>query len=160
MSGIQTLFDKDERARYRRPDRELVPRRLVQAMFALMLGVLGIVTYGQLTDHPNVGVLVEAPIVQQREVILTGSRNGVYTVTDTAGMVLRRSSDEKAGFIGIIGLVINRERNLRDQPTDAPVLIARRDNGNIAVIDDSTGMRLDLIGYGADNVAAVAALLD
>jgi len=160
MSGIQTLFDKKERARYRRPDSELVPRRLVQAMFALMLGALGIVAYAQWTEQPNVGVLVEAPIVQQREVILSGSRDGVYTVTDLNGVVIGSSADEKAGFIGVVGLVINRERNVRGQPTIAPLLIARRENGNIAVIDDSTGMRLDLIGYGADNVAAIAALLD
>lgn len=160
MSAIQTLFDKNERARYRRPDREMVPRRLVQLMFALMLGTLGLVTYAQVAALPDVGVLVEAPIVQQREVTLTGARNGVYAVTDALGSVIASSADEKAGFIGIVGLVVNRQRLLQNQPADAPVLIARRDNGNIAVIDDSTGMRLELIGYGADNIAAIAALLD
>lgn len=144
----------------RHRDRDMVPKVLVQAMFALMLAALGLVTYAQLSGMPNTGVLVEAPVVQERAVILTGDRVGTYVVTDLSGAEIAISSENKAGFIGVIGRVIDRERMLHGVTGEEPIRVVRRDNGNVAVIDDTTGMVVELIGYGADNVAAFARLLD
>lgn len=139
---------------------EMVPKPLVYAMFALMFGAVAIVGFAQLTGRPMTGVLVEAPIVQERSVILSGDRSGAYLVTDPDGTVIAASSDEKSGFIGVIGMVIKRERHTLGVTSDAPVRIVRRDNGNIAIIDDTTGLTVELIGYGADNIAAFANLLN
>lgn len=142
-----------------RPE-EMVPRPLVYGMFALMLGATALVGYAQLSNSPKVGVLVQAPIVQERSIVLLGDRNGAYTVTDPDGTLIGYSSDEKAGFIGVIGLVVKRERFTQGLTSDAPVRVVRRDNGNISIVDDTTGMVVELIGYGVDNVAAFANMLD
>jgi putative photosynthetic complex assembly protein len=144
----------------RHRDREMVPAILVKAMFGLMAASVALVAWAQLTDHPQLGVLDEAPVVAEREVVLTGNRSGVYTVTDAAGATLAMSSDDRAGFIGVMGRVIDRERGVRGLPLDAPVTVVRRENGNIAILDETTGRHVELIGYGADNVAAFAGLLD
>ena len=144
----------------RHRDREMVPRILVQAMFALMAASLAIVAYAQWTDVPNRGVLVEAPIVQQREIVFSGDRNGVYTVSTPDGQVIAASSDEKGGFLGVMGRVVDRSRTVNGAALDAPVSVVRRENGNIAIIDETTALSVELIGYGADNVAAFAKLLD
>ncbi len=153
MANLQTPM------RYR--DKEMVPRALVQAMFALMAGAILIVGYAQWTDRPNEGVLVEAPIVQERSVILTGDRTGVYAVTDAVtGEAIAMSSDDKAGFIGVIGLVVKRERQVQGVVGNDPIRVVRRDNGHTAVIDDTTGMVVELIGYGSDNVAVFTRMVD
>lgn len=153
MSGLQTQM--------RHRDRDMVPRVLVQAMFLLMAVSVVIVAYAQWTDRPNSGVLVEAPVVQERAVIMTGSRDMTYTVTDVAtGDVIARSSDPLDGFIGVIGRVLERDRLVKRVDGNPPVRLVRRENGNTAIIDDSTGLVVELIGYGADNVAAFAKLLD
>lgn len=153
MSGLQTQM--------RHRDRDMVPRVLVQAMFLLMAVSVAIVAYAQWTDRPNSGVLVEAPVVQERAVIMTGSRDMTYTVTDVAtGDVIARSSDPLDGFIGVIGRVLERDRLVKRVEGNPPVRLVRRENGNTAIIDDSTGLVVELIGYGADNVAAFAKLLD
>ncbi len=145
----------------RHRDKEMVPRFLVQAMFALMAASLAIVAYAQWFDVPNRGVLVEAPIVQSLAVTMTaGDRNGIYTVTDADGAVLVTSADHKAGFIGVMGRVIERDRLVSGITGNPPVQVVRRENGNVAIIDDSTGLKVELIGYGKDNVAAFAKLLD
>lgn len=144
----------------RNRDREMVPRILVQAMFALMAATLAIVTYAQWADVPNRGVLIEAPIVEAREIVMTGDRSGVYAVTAPDGSAIATSADEKAGFIGVMGRVITRERLVHGITGNPSVQIVRRENGNIAILDDSTGMAVELIGYGKDNVAAFARLLD
>ena len=142
-------------------DKEMVPRVLVQAMFALMAGAILIVGYAQWTDRPNEGVLVEAPVIRERSIILTGERDGVYTVTDAVtGDVIAMSSDDKAGFIGVIGLVFKRERHTQGVAGNDPIRVVRRDNGHTAVIDDATGMVVELIGYGSDNVAAFTRMVD
>ena len=144
----------------RHRDKEMVPRILVQAMFALMIASLGIVAYAQWMDVPQRGVLVEAPVVQSLDVVLEGDRSGVYTVSTLDGTQIASSADEKGGFIGVMGRVIDRERFVHDLSGNAPISIVRRENGNIAIIDETTDLRVELIGYGKDNVAAFANLLD
>lgn len=144
----------------RHRDREMVPRILVQAMFGLMAATLAMVAYAQWFDVPNRGVLVEAPIVQSLDIVMTGDRNGTYVVTDTNGAVIVSSDEYKAGFIGVMGRVIERDRFVNGVTGNPPVQVVRRENGNIAVIDTSVGRSVELIGYGKDNVAAFAKLLD
>lgn len=153
MSGLQTQM--------RHRDRDMVPKVLVQGMFALMIASVAIVAFAQWTGVPNSGVLVEAPVTQERSVLLTGGRDMTFTVTDAAtGAEIARSSDLRAGFIGVIGRVIERDRLVKRIEGNPPVRLVRRENGHTAIIDDSTGLVVELIGYGADNVAAFARLLD
>ena len=144
----------------RHRDKEMVPRFLVQAMFGLMAATLSIVAYAQWFDVPNRGVLIEAPVTQSLEIVMVGDRSGIYEVMTTDGQLIASSSDEKAGFIGVMGRVIDRERFVHDLTGNAPITVVRRENGNIAIIDDTTDLSVELIGYGADNVAAFAKLLD
>lgn len=144
----------------RHRDKEMVPRFLVQAMFGLMAASLAIVAYAQWMDVPNRGVLVEAPIVQSLEIVMQGDRNGTYDVTTLDGVQIASSTDHKAGFIGVIGRVIDRERLVHGVSGTAPIEVVRRENGNIAIVDDTTALSVELIGYGKDNVAAFAKLLD
>ncbi|MFG5384808.1 MULTISPECIES: photosynthetic complex assembly protein PuhC [unclassified Yoonia] len=144
----------------RHRDKEMVPRILVQGMFALMLASLGIVAYAQWAQVPNRGVLVEAPVVQSLDIVMTGDRNGIYQVMGTDGTLLASSADHKAGFIGVIGRVVDRKRLVYGLSSEQPLQVVRRENGNIAIIDETTAMSVELIGYGADNVAAFARLLD
>ena len=153
MSGLQTQM--------RHRDRDMVPKVLVQGMFALMIASVAIVAFAQWTGAPNAGVLVEAPVVKERSVVLTGGRDMTYAVTDAAtGAEIARSSDLRDGFIGVIGRVIERDRHVKRIEGNPPVRLVRRENGHTAIIDDSTGLVVELIGYGADNVAAFARLLD
>ena len=144
----------------RHRDKEMVPRFLVQAMFGLMAASLAMVAYAQWNDVPNRGVLIEAPVVQSLEIVMQGDRNGTYEVITLDGTQIASSTDHKAGFIGVIGRVIDRERLVHGVTSNAPIEVVRRDNGNIAIIDDTTALSVELIGYGVDNVAAFAKLLD
>lgn len=141
-------------------DRDMVPLFLVRSMFGLMFASLVLVGYAQWSGVPNSGVVNAAPVVQQMEVQFQSSREGVSTVFDMDGNLIADSSDEKMGFVGVIGIVIARERTVADVPNDTPVLIQKRETGTYAISDPLTGWSMELIGYGADNVAAFAKLLD
>lgn len=141
-------------------DRDMVPAVLVKAMFALMIGTVALVGYARLSDRPVTSVAPHSDIVSERAITLSGTRSDGVQVFAQDGTKLAHSKDEKAGFIDVIWLSVNRERMLQDVPSDAPVRLVRRANGHVAVIDDTTGWKIELIGYGQDNVAAFAKLID
>jgi putative photosynthetic complex assembly protein len=118
------------------------------------------VGYAQISDQPLSGVLTDSPIAAERSIILSGNRSDGVQVLDDAGTVIAASTDEKAGFIDVIWMSVNRARTVADVPSDAPLRLVRRDNGHVAIFDDTTGWMIELIGYGQDNVAAFAKLID
>ena len=141
-------------------DSEMVPAVLVKAMFALMFGAIALVGYATLTDRPVTSQVPHSEIVSERAIKLIGTRSDGVAVLGADGTQLAHSDDEMSGFIDVIWLSVNRERLVQDMPSDAPLRLVRRANGHVAVIDDTTGWQIELIGYGQDNVAAFARLID
>ncbi|MFK7837178.1 MAG: photosynthetic complex assembly protein PuhC [Sulfitobacter sp.] len=141
-------------------DREMVPRVLVIAMFGLMAASLAIVAFARLTDQPLRGVPAQSAVVVERQITLEGSRNTGVRVLDPAGAEIAFSQEDKAGFIDVIWVAVARERKVQGVSGNPPLTLVRRENGHTAIIDPATNWSIELIGYGADNVAAFARLLD
>ena len=141
-------------------DKEMVPRILVQAMFGLMLASLALVSFAVLTERPLTGVPTLEPIEAEVSVTLEMIDSGNVAVLDASGQTIARSDEDKSGFIGVIHRVMVRERMLNQAPLSAPVRVVRRENGIVAVLDTVTGWSIELVGYGQDNIAAFAKLVD
>lgn len=140
-------------------EKEMVPKALVQGMFALMLGTIALVAWAQWSGQPNVGASKNDTVVAEMDLILTGDRAGNYTVSTTDGEIVALSNENKAGFIGVVGRTFDRNRQVHGVTSEEPIRLIRRDNGRYALIDDTTDTTVDLVGYGPDNVAAFARLL-
>lgn len=141
-------------------DKDMVPRILVQAMFGLMLASLALVSYARLTDMPRTGLPSVEKIVTERSVSFVGDRNLGIKVLDVTGTQIADSTRDKAGFIDVVWVAMMRERKVQRVDPTAPFRIVRRENGRIDILDDTTGWQLELIGYGPDNIAAFAKLID
>lgn len=141
-------------------DKEMVPRFLVVLMFALMAGSLALVAFARLTDRPLEGARPVSSVVEERSFTFVGNRSDGVAVIDANGVQVAHSTDNLKGFIDVIWVSINRERTLRGVDLAAPIRVVRQDNGRVAIWDDATGWSIVLIGYGRDNVAAFADLLD
>ena len=160
MTDFQTTIEHEQQKLGKR-DKEMIPLVLIRAMFGLAVISVLLVAVARLTDRPLVGVAPDLPIVEEKTVIFTpGVERGSYVVTDDAGATLVTSSDDMAGFIGVMGQVLDRKRMLNKVDPLTPVRIVRRDNGRIDIVDDASNFTVELMGYGADNVAAFANLLD
>ena len=129
-------------------------------MFALMAGALALVAYAQMTDYPLLGTRPDSPIVQEISLTMVGDRKSGVGLFDENGVQVSHSNDNKRGFIDVIWVAVSRERSLQGADLAAPIRVVRRDNGQVAILDDATGWSIVLIGYGRDNVAAFAELLD
>lgn len=141
-------------------DREMVPRVLVIAMFGLMAASVALVSFAQITDRPLTGVPADSAVVAEKTITLEGTRSTGVKVLDATGTQIAFSGDDKAGFIDVIWNSVNRERMVQDVAGNPDLRLVRRENGHTAIIDPATGWKIELIGYGKDNVAAFATLLD
>ena len=143
-------------------DREMVPKFLVQAMFGLMFASVALVGYAQFTDIPNAGAVVESPVAAERAITLVGTRDRAagVAVLDENGNQIAHSTLNKSGFIDVIWVSVARERATKGITTNDPLRLVRRENGHVAVIDPATDWSIELVGYGVDNVAAFARLID
>ena len=141
-------------------DREMVPRALVIAMFGLMAAALLLVSYARITDRPLTGVPQPSAIVKEMPITLIGARSGGVTVADASGTEIAWSFRDKAGFIDVIWVSVSRERKVQGVAGNPDLRLVRRANGHTAIIDPATNWSIELIGYGQDNIAAFARLLD
>lgn len=151
MSGLE--------AQMRRRDVEMVPPVLVRSMFGVMAAALALVSFAVLTDRPLEGVAPPSPVVAEVTVRLVGEPGGDVAVIDAAGRTVARSDQDLAGFIGVMWRAIALERSRQGLPDEAPIRVVRRADGRVAVVDDATGLDVEMIGYGRDNVAAFARLV-
>ena len=142
-------------------DREMIPLVLIRAMFFLALLSVALVAYARLTDRPLVGVADAPPIVAERSVLLTPdpTQRGGFRITDLDGNVLVTSSDARAGFVGVIGQALTRKRRIERVTGVEPLRVVQRDTGRIDIIDDASGLTVELMSYGKDNIAVFANLL-
>ncbi|MEM7520942.1 MAG: photosynthetic complex assembly protein PuhC [Pseudomonadota bacterium] len=141
-------------------DREMVPRILVLAMFGLMAATLGIVAFARLTDQPLSGVPAQSPVVAERMITLEGTHSDGVRVLDAEGAQIAFSQERRAGFIDVIWVGVERKRKVEHVAGNPPLRLVRQENGRVAIIDPATDWSIQLIGYGKDNVAAFARLLD
>ncbi|MBY6201608.1 pullulanase [Maritalea mobilis] len=144
-------------------DKEMVPTILVRAMFILCLCVLLIVTYARLTDRPLEATpppVSEVPVVQERVIRIFGQMDGSARVLDGDGNVITSLSAEEGGFVAGIYRVLERERGAVGLNASEPIRLVRFSDGRIGVRDDYTDFRAELVGFGADNEAVFARLLE
>lgn len=155
---MRTMTPED---RLRQRDREMIPATLLRAMLALVLASLAIVAYARLTDRP----LEAAPptgvaVAKERAILLYGDMSGAARVLDLNGSVIADLDPTQGGFISGVWRVLQRERTKNRVALDAPVRLVLWQDGRISILDDTTGWRAELTGFGADNLDAFARLLD
>ena len=144
-------------------DKEMIPTILIRAMFMLCVCVLLIVSYARLTDRPLEAMppsLEEAPIVTERMIRIFGQMDGSARVLGVDGTVIATLSPEEGGFVAGIYRVLERERGAVGLDASEPIRLVRFSDGRIGLRDDYTDFRAELVGFGADNEAVFARLLE
>ncbi len=139
----------------RAPD--MIPRPLLLAMLGLVLATLALTSFSVLTGREKVGQPQDASIVQERRIILQGGGAQAVTVLDENGDLLMDLPH--GGFITVIQNGLERARTVARADQSKPVRIVEYANGRLTVIDDTTGWSVELGGFGSDNRAAFARLM-
>lgn len=148
-----------DKPRIHATEKELVPRILVRAMFAMVMICLTMVSIYTWLDGPAQFTAPDSPVVIERTLYLEGDMSGAAKVFAEDRTLVAEYSPEEGGFLSGMWRVLQRERTKARAPLDGPVIIRARENYRLEIFDPSTGWGADLMGFGADNAAAFARLL-
>ena len=144
-----------------REDREKIPRWLLRAILALVVIVMALVTFARVTGmEPAAMPPKDVPVVAERTLVIFGDQEGHARVLDQYGSQIADLSPEQGGFISGVWRSMARIRSQQGIDPNAPVRLVRFADGRLGLRDDLTGWRVELLGFGRDNTAAFAKLLD
>ncbi|MCK0151320.1 putative photosynthetic complex assembly protein PuhC [Marivita sp. S6314] len=148
-----------DKPRIHAPDKDLVPRMMVRAMFAMVMICLIMVSLYRWVDAPVQYTAPDSPVVIEKTLFLEGDMSGSAIVFSEDRTLVAEYSPEEGGFLSGMWRVLQRERTKARVALDGPVIIRARENNRLEIFDPSTGWGADLMGFGADNSAAFARLL-
>ena len=149
-----------DKPRIHATERELVPRRMVRAMFALVMTCLVMVSAYRWMDGPVQYTAPESPVVIEKVLYLEGAMSGAAKVYAEDRTLIAEYAPDEGGFLSGMWRVLQRERTKDRVDLNGPVIVRARENNRIEIFDPSTGWGADLMGFGADNSAAFARLLN
>lgn len=149
------LYYDAERREMQKRDKEMIPTRLVVAMFGIALASLVLTAFAVWTDRPMVGAPEAEPVVATHQVILEGEGNAARVVT-ADGAVLMDS--EHGAFVTVIRAGLERARTVHRINGNPPVTITQFESGRMALNDPATGWQVELSSFGQGNKAHFARL--
>lgn len=142
-------FDAEAREMMKR-DKEMIPKRLVYAMFGLAAASLVLTAGAVISGRPLSGVPPREPALAVHEVVIGGEGNGA-TVTTTEGDLLLDT--EEGAFIAVIRSGLETARRKYRVDGNAPVVITEYESGRMALSDPVTGWQVELSSFGQGNLA-------
>ncbi|MDJ1009095.1 MAG: photosynthetic complex assembly protein PuhC [Paracoccaceae bacterium] len=149
------IFDAEAHA-MRKRDRELIPTRLVVAMFSLAVLVTILVAIAVLTDRPLEGTPPAAAVVKTHELTLTGNGNAMHVVDGEGAVIF---DGHNGGFISVVNDGLEYARHKARIETNPPVIITEYADGRIELFDPASGWKSQLSSFGAGNLNVWRALL-
>lgn len=149
------IFDAEAHA-MRKRDSELIPTRLIVAMFSLVVMTLVLVSISVVTDRPLVGSPPPADVMKTHQLTLTGNGNAMHVI-DGKGEVI--FDGHNGGFISVVNDGLEFARHRARIESNPPVTITEYGDGRIELHDPATGWTTQLASFGAGNLNVWRALL-
>ncbi len=131
------------------PDKEVIPRRLVYAMFGLALASLVLVSLSVAMERPHSGVPAVEPSLAVHNVTLAGEGKGAL-VTDGSGRVLLET--ENGAFVTVVRQGLEFARRKHGIAGNPPVTITEWESGRWTLDDPATGWSMELSSFGQGNL--------
>ena len=139
---------------------DIMPKRFLQGLGFLITFTLISVFLFKMLDFPLLGVAPKANIVHEIKVEFEEQSRFDVAVRDKYGKIIAESTDGKNGFLGVLFNAVKRERIKKRIKGDNILRLVQYDNGRIALIDDWTGMEIQVNSFGGQNLEVVNLLFE
>jgi len=149
------IFDAEAHA-MRKRDKELVPTRLVIAMFSLAILTVVLTAIAVLTDRPLVGTPPASQAMKVHELTLTGNGNAMHVVDGNGAVIF---DGHNGGFISVVNDGLEFARRKAGIVGNAPVMVTEYADGRIELHDPASGWTTQVSSFGAGNLNVWRALL-
>ena len=131
---------------------EIMPKKFLGALGLLLLVVLALVFTYRYMDYPLVGVPPKSTIVKEISLDFVERNRFDVIVLDKYGEVLAESTDGTNGFLGVVFNAVKRERIKKRISADNTLRMVQYENGRVVIIDDWTGMEIQVNSFGEKNL--------
>jgi putative photosynthetic complex assembly protein len=111
-------------------------------------------------ELPLFGISPKAAIVQERTLKFVERNRFDVVVLDKYGKLLAESTDGRNGFLGVVYNAVKRERIKRRVVAENFLKLVQYENGRISVIDDKTGLEIQVNSFGGKNLEVFGLLFD
>ncbi len=139
---------------------EIIPKRFLQVLLILIVLVLISVFTFKFMNFPLVGVSPKAKIVQEIPLNFEERNRFDVVVMDNYGKVLAESMDGTNGFLGVVFNAVKRERIKKRIVGDSILRLVQYESGRISVIDDWTGLEIQVNSFGEKNLEVFSLLFN
>ena len=139
---------------------EIMPKRFLQFLGLLVLTVLLSVFIFRIMDFPLVGTSPTAEVAEEIELKFVERNRFDVVVLDKYGRFLAESTDGSNGFLGVVYNAVKRERIKRRVVAENFLRLVQYKNGRISVIDDTTGLEIQVNSFGVKNLEVFGLLFD
>jgi putative photosynthetic complex assembly protein len=107
-----------------------------------------------------VGISPKAAIAQERTLKFVERNRFDVIVLDKYDNLLAESTDGSNGFLGVVYNAVKRERIKRRVVAENVFRLVEYENGRIPVIDDKTGLEIQVNSFGAKNLEVFGLLFE
>ncbi len=156
MARTHGMYVDAEAQKLRTRDKELVPTRLVIAMFSLAILTTVLVAISVLTDRPLVGTPPAADVIRTHELTLSGEGRAMHVV-NAEGRVIFDGTN--GGFISVVNDGLEYARHRAGITENTAVTLTEYADGRIGLYDPATGWKTELASFGTGNLNVWRALL-
>lgn len=136
------------------------PRAPLFAVATLVLGAIAIALFARVTDVGTTRLHYAAP-VESRDLRFEDRSDGNVAVYDAKdGTLVDLVTPGTKGFIRTVMRGLAHSRAEQGFGPEGSFKLTRWDDGRLSISDPMTGRQIELVGFGAPNVAVFANLLE
>ncbi len=136
----------------------------IAALLAVTMALTGAVSFGLLpreADPQASRAAQQIAPAQQRSLQFADAADGSVIVTDAdTGSTVATIGFGQGGFVRATMRRLVKARTAAGIGSETPFTLTRWANGALSLQDPATGKQAEIYGYGADHVAAFAAMLE
>ncbi|MEM1344929.1 MAG: photosynthetic complex assembly protein PuhC [Pseudomonadota bacterium] len=139
--------------------RDRIDTIIMRTVFFFLVCIVILTALVRLSGQPLLAQSMRGPIQSERIIDIQSDIAGAARVTDIDGSIIADLSSGEGVFISVIDRAVRRERIRYGASQDGPVHLRLREGDKLSIHDPVTGHEINIMGYGPDNIAAIATLL-
>ena len=124
----------------------------------MLLSLLGVISF-QILNFEPLNIPKNSAVISSKLIYLQRGQDSSTKILDESKIVLVEYPKGRETFVSSLVTVIERDRLKRNMDKSGPLILQQTDNKRISIFDPTTAIKIDLMGFGAENVRIFSEIL-
>ena len=136
--------------------KRIKPQWLVPTV--MLLALLGVISF-QILNFEPLNIPKNSAVISSKLIYLQRDEALSTEIMDESEIILAEYPKGRETFVSSLVTVIERDRLKRNMDKSGPLILQQTDNKRISIFDPTTAIKIDLMGFGAENVRIFSEIL-